>query len=459
MTVATAGAASSLTEGVVVGDHFVIRHKLGGGGMGEVFLAENRDVPDKRYAIKVLRSEFSAQARFVRILQDEASKQARLGHDNVVGMYDYFRWGQHYCLVQDFIDGKTLADRLAESPGGLDLQTALRLMGGILSGLDYAHEIGILHCDVKPANVIIGLDQRPRVTDFGISREIGRDNLEAGLGGAGTAEYMSPEQILPPYIIDHRCDVFSAGVLLFEMLTGQLPYRIDHSQPAVNWPQLTADAPDVREFRRDIPEAVARIVTTALQRDPAQRFQGCADFRRALEDFNRRERWRKTWLPAIAIASVVAAASAFGLYQWRQSVAEQARIEHEQVVARTRKVIEDSLVNAGSSLRQLCREAAEYDIRRKGIDNARESGLAELALKFEARLKEMDENMTKQAASYAASLRQLNQVEPPLLVAAGLAAHAKRDAQAAAAIASDEAKLRAGRISSSRGDLLAHCPL
>lgn len=454
---AAVGSGSSLTEGMVIGDHFVIRRKLGGGGMGEVFLAENQNVPDKRYAIKVLRSEFSAQPRFVAILQDEASKQARLDHDNVVGMYDYFRWGPHYCLVQDFIDGKTLADCIAEAPTGLDLPTALSLMGGILSGLDYAHEIGILHCDVKPANVIIGLDKRPRVTDFGISREIGREAPETGLGGAGTAEYMSPEQILPPYVFDHRCDVFSAGVLFFEMLTGRLPYRIDTTQAEVIWPQLVAEAPDVREARRDIPEAVARIVATALRRDPGQRFQGCADFRRALEEFSRRERWRKTWLPAIAIASVVFAAGAFGLYQWRQSVAEQARIEHEEVVARTRKVVEDSLANASSSLRLLCREAAEYGIRRKGVDNARESGLVELAQKFEARLKEMDENMTKQARGYEASLRQLNRVDPAL-VAEGLAMYAKGDAAVASLIAADEANLRAARSAASRADLLARCP-
>lgn len=454
---ATVGFGTPLTEGMVIGDHFVIRRKLGGGGMGEVFLAENQNVPDKRYAIKVLRSEFSAQPRFVAILQDEASKQARLDHDNVVGMYDYFRWGSHYCLVQDFIDGKTLADRIAEAPAGLDLQTALGLMGGILSGLDYAHEIGILHCDVKPANVIIGLDKRPRVTDFGISREIGREAPETGLGGAGTAEYMSPEQILPPYAFDHRCDVFSAGVLFFEMLTGRLPYRIDTTQAELIWPQLMAEAPDVREFRRDIPEAIARIVATALRRDPGQRFQGCADFRRALEDFSRRERWRKTWLPAIAIAGTVLAAGAFGLYQWRQSVAERARIEHEEVIARTRKVVEDALVNASSSLRLLCREAAEYGIRRKGVDNARDSGLVELAQKFEVRLKEMDENMTKQAMGYEASLRQLNRVEKAL-VADGIAMHAKSDAPAASLIAADEANLRAGLAAASRADLLVRCP-
>ena len=304
----------TLADGTTIGDHFIIRRKLGGGGMGEVYLAENLELPDKKYAIKVLRSEFSHDPRFVSMLQDEAKKQARLEHDNVVQIYDLLKWAGHYCLIQSFVNGKTLASMIEEEPQGLKPAVALPLMLDILKGLDHAHAIGILHCDVKPANVIVDMDGRARVTDFGISRDIGPIARDSGLVGVGTPEYMSPEQIIKPYEVDHRTDVFSAGVMFFEMLCGRLPFEAPQSQDNASMPQIIMDAPDVRQFRNDIPEALARIVATGLQRDPALRFQGCVDFHRAIVDFRRRERWRRTWLPAIIGSSIIAVIGAVGLY-------------------------------------------------------------------------------------------------------------------------------------------------
>ena len=454
----------SLVDGTVIGDHFVIRRKLGGGGMGEVYLAENLNVSGKKYAIKVLRPEFSNMPQFDTMLLDEASKQARLDHDNVVGMYDFFRWSGHCCLLQTYVKGKTLEAMLAEKPEGLDRELALTLMVGILNGLDYAHKEGILHCDMKPGNVIVDLDGRPRVTDFGISRDIGRDS---DLRGAGTPAYMSPEQCDPPYDIDHRSDVFSTGVMFFQMLCGRLPFSDGASSSVPGLPQSSIDAPDIRLFRADIPEPIARIVATALQRDPALRFQGCGDFEDAIVDFRKRERFKRTWLPVIIVTSILAVAGAISLYEWRKHVDDQVRTDTaanlQKAIAlavRKDKAIDEAVHNAAAALNLVCRESAEYVIKKKGVETAISSGLADVARQFEGKLKSMQDTIAEQAAEYSKTMQSLA-TEDGALVAKGIARRADAEALVktfASSIANDEAGLRAGRGIPEIDEMLRRCP-
>jgi len=455
---------SSLVGGDTIGGHFVIRRKLGGGGMGEVFLAENLNVPDKKYAIKVLRREFSDQPRFVAMLRDEATKQSRLEHDNVVGMYDFLLWKDHYCLIQSYVEGKSLADMIAGSPGGLPLTVALPLMTGILSGLDHAHKIGILHCDVKPANVIVAKeDSRPRVTDFGISRDVGGKSRDSGVVGAGTAEYMSPEQVLSPYEIDHRSDVFSAGVLFFEMLCGRLPFDVDPEQHGAALPQLHQDAPDVRALRPDIPEPIARIVATALQRDPALRFQGCGDFRKAIADYLWWRRFIRILVPSLAVACVIAIVGTFFLLQWREGVNREARIKREQnereaaMLAAT--TANEALVNVKTSLNLLCRELNEYRAREPGLELARQAGDPDRVEKFRVRLSDMKANMDQYATKYGEAMRQLSSTGPDVVAAAITRRSNEPEFQAmAGSIKADEAGLRQRGTLVSVDDLKARCP-
>ena len=275
-----AEADMGLPSGMTIGDHFLIRRKLGGGGMGEVYLAENLNVPDKKYAIKVLRQEFSGNAGFVEMLRDEAMKQSRLEHDNVGGMYDFFAWQGSYCLVQNFVDGKTLQDLLAEHPNGLLLAQALPMMMGILAGLDYAHAMGILHCDIKASNVIVAPDGRPRVIDFGIAQSIGPVAHTSRAIGAYTAEYVSPEQVLSPHAIDHRADVFSAGVLFFEMLAGRLPFDFPTVSKIV-MAHVKIPAPRFAKVNiADVPPAVEAVVQCLLSKFPSERQPTARDLAR-----------------------------------------------------------------------------------------------------------------------------------------------------------------------------------
>jgi len=447
----------TLADGTTIGDHFIIRRKLGGGGMGEVYLAENLELPDKKYAIKVLRSEFSHDPRFVSMLQDEAKKQARLEHDNVVQIYDLLKWAGHYCLIQSFVNGKTLASMIEEEPQGLKPAVALPLMLDILKGLDHAHAIGILHCDVKPANVIVDMDGRARVTDFGISRDIGPIARDSGLVGVGTPEYMSPEQIIKPYEVDHRTDVFSAGVMFFEMLCGRLPFEAPQSQDNASMPQIIMDAPDVRQFRNDIPEALARIVATGLQRDPALRFQGCVDFHRAIVDFRRRERWRRTWLPAIIGSSIIAVIGAVGLYQWRESVNRKA-IEGEKQNELVQ--INETIKTAAKSMNLLCREMNALEDKRPGLKMAQDHGDPEIVKKFERKLADMVENTNTYAADYMSAIQQLSSLESAV-VSKELAAQSSSDpmvSKVADTIRGDDAALRARKSVRTQQELVGRCP-
>jgi|UPI000647E16C hypothetical protein len=459
---------AALADGTTIGDHFLVRRKLGGGGMGEVYLVDNLNVPGKKHAIKLLRRELSGDPRFVELLREEAAKQSRLeSDDNVVGVVDFFEWNGRHCLLQNYVDGLTLAQMLEQHPKGLALDTVLTLMQGVLSGLDHAHALGILHCDVKPANVIVDRDGRPRVTDFGISRDIGAAAEAHGLAGAGTAEYMSPEQVQRPHEIDHRCDVFSAGVMCFEMLCGQLPFPVDAARPQAPLLQLRHDAPDVRRFRPDVPEAVARIVATALQRDPAARFQGCADFRQAIADHRRRERWRRTWLPALAVAGVLAVIGVVALQQWRAHVqqqvqAEQARVRQERaaLLVRMRGVAGEAVHNAAQSLNLMCREAVEYALKAPFVAKAREAGLADTARDFERKLADMRENMQRHAADYTGSLQRLGQADEAI-VGEALAAQVGGEgasARLAGFVRTDDAAQRRGTALPTPDQLLQRCP-
>ena len=388
-----------LEAGALVGDHFVIRKQLGSGGIGDVYLAEHASLPDIKCAVKVLRRQFSDNESFVEILRAEARKQSRLKHDNVVQIHDFFEWQGRYCLLQSFVSGETLSRLIAKSPRGLELSFALRLICEVLSGLDYAHEQGILHCDIKPSNIIVDENGRARILDFGIARDLGGGAGDSDIMTAGTPEYMSPEQILPPYEVDHRTDVYSSGVMLFEMLSGQLPFGKAPPRVDAQMPQVRLDPPDIRRVRGDIPEVLARIVVTAMQRDRDRRFAGCADFRAAIIAYQRRQRWRRTWLPAIAAAAIVATAVGLVLWQW------SSRVQQKNVLSATA-----SIGNAVKSLDQLCRESDQRERKRAGLSLARQmqdDQSKQLVASFTRQLAEMNANIEDFTRNYLGALKQL----------------------------------------------------
>ncbi len=431
--------------------------------MGEVYLAENINLPGKRYAIKVLRGELTQIERYAQQLEGEAQRQGRLDHENIVQLYDYFRWQQRYCLIFPFVDGTTLAGLIRAQPGGLKEDWALKLMRDVLKGLNYAHEHGVLHCDVKPANVLVDKEQRARVTDFGIARDVGGATSVLGRV-VGTPEYMSPEQISDPEHVDHRADVFSAGVVLFEMLTGRLPFS---AKAGIKFPQLSSEPADIRDFRKDLTPQLARIVTTALQPDPVDRFQGCSAFEQAIIRYWRARRFRRTWLPVIAGVALVALASAIGFRQWVEGRARAERAETERIaqeekqknVVRARQTIEASIVTAIQQMGSLCRESTHLQSRQKALAMASDGGITELTAKFRAQIEDIRKNMADYSQGYSEAVGQLAKFDPAL-VKELLNAHPQADVESARfldAVRSDYSALSEQHHGRSAEELLWTC--
>lgn len=389
-----------IAEGTVIGDHIRILRRLGEGGMGEVYLADNLELPDKRYAIKVLHRELGTQPSFAGRLMGEAQMQSRLTDDNVVQLYDVLRWEDRLCLMMAYVEGSTLADLIGQSPGGLPEKRAIELMLDLLKGLNHAHEKGVLHLDVKPSNLLIDAAGRGRVTDFGISRSLEGSARPGEV--AGTPAYMSPEQVEDPEHIDHRSDVFSAGIVFFEMLTGRLPF--DEAASAVAggrgapYPQLVVPAADVRAFRKGVSPALARVVATALQRDRAARFQGCLEFEQAIRRYLRAQARRRTWAPLIAVLLVVGAVGSAAGYQWRR----QVRAEAIGTLAST----------AVQQIDAYCRESARLRQRERAMDTAHQAGMSDLEAKFRRQVADMRRNLADIERGYADALGQLGGFDP-----------------------------------------------
>ena len=424
----------ALLPGTVIGDHFVVTRRLGGGGMGEVYLAEHNTLPDIKCAVKILHADFSANQGFVDMLRAEARRQSRLRHDNVVQIHDFFPWRGRHCLVQSFVPGESLSQVIEKTPRGMPLTVALGLVGEVLAGLDYAHSQGVVHCDVKPANIIVDAAGRPRITDFGIAHDLTNANNVAG----GSPGYMSPEQEYPPYQVDHRTDVYSTGVMLFEMLTARLPFPDD-----ARIPPKERLPPDIRNFRPDVSKQLARIIATALQPDREMRFGGCADFFRAITDHLWWRRWTRVWVPVIAGVCITGVITAFGLQHWRAGVLRQ------RLAAASEAILTDA-----HTLNQLCRETRERGPKSAGLELARQSGNPKLVAGFTARLHDIDANIQGFAQTYVDNLEQLRK--------AGLnPAESTEAGHAATQRASDDpaTQLAVGYVTSDYGAVQADRPL
>ncbi len=416
--------------GTIIGDHFVLTRLLGSGGMGDVYVAQHQTMPGIQSVVKVLHQQWSSNERFVAMLRAEAETQSRLHNDAVVQILDFTEQHGRYCLILDFIRGKTLSALLEESPGGLPMTRCLELICEVLRGLNYAHEQGVWHCDIKPDNIIIDDEGRghAKITDFGIARDLRSAASDSNLESAGTPPYMSPEQVLRPADIDHRTDVYSTGVMLFEMLCGRLPF--EGVTDAGECPQLTLPPPDVRSVRRDIPLEVARIVLTAMQPDRDHRFAGCGDFIAAI----RRYQWRRKWRPILLGGSLAAAIIGLAIYLWSEDIkrlaqkmteqakqqsaqaleqSEQAQQKSAQAQEKTVQAVGDSFAAAAKTLVSLCREAGEREIKRGGLPLAIQLNDQKLIQSFTQKLKDMDDNIEALTLQYANTLDVLPDLPDP----------------------------------------------
>ncbi len=274
----------SLLIGEILGNRYQIEKLIGEGGMALVYLAKD-NLLDRPVAIKVLRPEYSSDQEFLERFQREAKSAAKLCHPNVVNIYDVGQRGNTYYIVMEYIEGKSLKELIQEQ-GQLPVDLSLKIAIQISSALNHAHNNLIVHRDIKPHNIMITKDYRVKVMDFGIARAISSASITRTGVVLGSVHYFSPEQATGKEVTS-ASDLYSLGIVLYEMLTGKVPFEGD-TPVGIAYQHVQAEIPSILEKRPDIPLDVVNIVNKALAKKPEDRFHTALEMEQKLsEAFNR----------------------------------------------------------------------------------------------------------------------------------------------------------------------------
>lgn len=269
--------------GQTIGGRYQIEALLGQGGMSAVYRATDPNLR-RQVAIKLIHPHLSTDPNFIGRFKEEAAAVARLRHPNIVQVHDFNVDGETYYMVMEYLVGETLQARLKRlnaTGRKMPMNEALELCIQICNAAGYAHNHELVHRDIKPANVMLDVNGQAILMDFGIVKIIGGDQHTATGATIGTAKYMSPEQIRSERV-DDRADIYSLGVTLYEMLSGQPPYTAD-STPTLIMMVLNDPLPDLHEIRDEVPESLVRVVQKALSKKTTERFQSMEDMVNALQ--------------------------------------------------------------------------------------------------------------------------------------------------------------------------------
>ena len=263
--------------GRVISGRYVVQTIVGTGGMAVVYRAFDKK-KNRIVAIKVLRPEYESDEEFVRRFSREAEAASKVSHENIVNMLDVGTDGDVRYIVMEFVDGQTLKDMIRQQ-GYINPDTAIRMTIRILAAVDHAHRNGIVHRDIKPQNILVDAEGRVKVADFGIARlkATQTTNVEEGPGvsALGSVHYFSPEQARGE-VADEKSDLYSVGVVMYEMLTGQVPFDGETSV-SVALKHVNEAPKSMREHRESISQALDEVVMRALCKDAAKRYQSAAE--------------------------------------------------------------------------------------------------------------------------------------------------------------------------------------
>ena len=273
-----------LQAGTVVNNRYEIVKCLGTGSMGMVYACRHQDLPGHIVAMKVLFSEVArdevAAARF----RNEIVASYKVNHPNVARAYEYFRDGDLVAFTMEHVDGGDLADRIA-SDQELDIDEIIQILSQICSGVRSIHEAGIIHRDLKPENILLTKGGDVKITDFGIARTGTGPKLTEYGGVVGTIDYVSPEYLEKGHV-DHRSDIYAMGILAYEMVTGESPFK-GKSVIETMTLRLRTDPESPHDIRRDCPEGLSRIILKAMARDAEARYQSAEEMYAELENLAR----------------------------------------------------------------------------------------------------------------------------------------------------------------------------
>ena len=262
-----------LSKGQKINDRYEIVKSIGEGGMANVYLA-NDTILDRKVAVKVLRGDLSSDDRFIRRFQREALSVSNLSHPNIVEVYDVGEEDGQYYIVMEFIDGKTLK-QLLKKRGSLTLTEVIDIMTQLTDGIAHAHESYIIHRDIKPQNIMIEDDGKIKITDFGIAMALNATQLTQTNSVMGSIYYLPPEQASGK-TATVKSDIYSLGILMYELLTGTVPFRGDNAvEIAIK--HMNDKIPSIRKQNPAIPQSVENILLKAAAKNPRNRYDSARE--------------------------------------------------------------------------------------------------------------------------------------------------------------------------------------
>ena len=272
-------------EGKILGNRYEIIEKIGNGGMATVYKSKDR-VLNRYVAVKILRDEFTTDEEFIKRFEVEAQSAARLTHPNIVSIYDVGVDGNLYYIVMELIQGKTLKEIIVKEKGPLPWKWSINVSIQIASALEMAHRNNIIHRDIKPHNIIITEDGVAKVTDFGIAKAVSNSTITAFGTTIGSVHYFSPEHARGGFT-DAKSDLYSLGVVMYEMVTGRVPFDAD-TPVSVALKHMQEEPVEPIELNPNLPIAVNKIIMRALQKDTTLRYQTASemlvDLKKSLKD-------------------------------------------------------------------------------------------------------------------------------------------------------------------------------
>ncbi|WP_338469865.1 Stk1 family PASTA domain-containing Ser/Thr kinase [Niallia sp. XMNu-256] len=266
-----------------ISDRYKILEMIGGGGMANVYLAHDM-ILDRDVAVKVLRLDFANSDEFIRRFHREAQSATSLAHPNIVSIYDVGEEDSIYYIVMEHVNGQTLKQYI-QNHSPVVIEDALAIMEQITSAISHAHENHIIHRDIKPQNILLDRSGNVKITDFGIAMALSATSITQTNSVLGSVHYLSPEQARGG-VANHKSDIYALGIVMFELLTGRLPFS-GESAVSIALKHLQTETPSLRRWNPNIPQSVENIVLKATAKDPFHRYESVEemeeDIRTALD--------------------------------------------------------------------------------------------------------------------------------------------------------------------------------